>query len=38
MTPAEVRGLTASEYLAFLRHMDEDARAQKKAAQKKGKR
>jgi hypothetical protein len=38
MTPAEARGLTASEYLAFLRYMDEEARAMKRAARQKGKR
>lgn len=38
MTPAEVRALSIGEYMAFLRHMDEEDRAQKRAAKKRGKR
>jgi hypothetical protein len=37
MTPAEVRKLSAAEYLAFLRHMDEEAREMRRAARKRGK-
>jgi hypothetical protein len=34
MTPAEVRRLSVPEYLAFLRRMDEERRANEKAAKR----
>lgn len=34
MTPAEVRALSLSEYMAFLLHMDREYREQKRAQRK----
>jgi len=38
MTPAEVRALTAPEYLAFLRVADEEDRELRRQAKQRGKR
>jgi hypothetical protein len=35
MTPAEVRALSAPEYMAFLLHMDREYREQKRAQKRK---